>query len=349
MIHYSLYRPVLGDSDLTVRVGVNGFGRIGRVLYRTALENHSQIDIVAVNDIADCKTLAHLFRFDSTHGRLNARVDCESDSFTVNGKETKVFSVKDPAQIPWNKADVDIVVESTGVFTNREDAAKHLASGARKVVIAAPSKNADVTILPGINDAQYDPGKHSVVSMGSCTSNCVGPVAKVLDDAFGIIRGFMLTVHAYTNDQRLLDLPHKDLRRARAAGLSIIPTTTGAAVSVGLAIPKLRGKLDGISLRVPVPNGSVLDLTAELEKEVAVETVNAAFRRAADGDLKPILEYSTDPLVSVDIIRNPHSAIFDSLSTMVVGNKMAKVLAWYDNEWGYSCRLTEFIARLAKN
>jgi len=349
MTQHSLYRPALGDSDLTVRVGVNGFGRIGRVLYRTILENHAQIDVVAVNDIADCKALAHLFQFDSTHGRLNARVSCGSDSFTVNGKDTKVFSVKDPGQIPWKKADVDIVVESTGVFTNREDAAKHLASGARKVIIAAPSKNADVTILPGVNDEQYDPGKHSVVSMGSCTSNCVGPVAKVLDDAFGIVRGFMLTVHAYTNDQRLLDLPHKDLRRARAAGLSIIPTTTGAAVSVGMAVPKLRGKLDGTALRVPVPDGSVLDLTAELQKEVSAETVNDAFRRAADGKLEPILEYSTDPLVSIDIIRNPHSAIFDSLSTMVVEKKMAKVLAWYDNEWGYSCRLTEFISRLAES
>lgn len=311
------------------------------------MKNQEKIEIVAVNDLTDSKTLAHLLKFDSIHGVLDTEVGCSSDSFTVNDKETKVLSQRDPKEIPWKQLDVDIVVESTGVFTKREDASKHLSSGARKVIIAAPSRNADVTIVPGINDETYDPERHSVISMGSCTTNCVVPVAKVLDDSFGIIRGFMSTVHAYTNDQRVLDLPHKDLRRARAAALSIIPTTTGAAVAVGMALPRLKGKLDGVALRVPVANGSILDLTAELEKEATVESVNEAFSKAANGELRSILEYSIDPLVSVDIIGNPHSAIFDSLSTMVVGRKMAKVLAWYDNEWGYSCRLLDLIDTLA--
>lgn len=311
------------------------------------MKNQEKIEIVAVNDLTDSKTLAHLLKFDSIHGVLDTEVGCSSDSFTVNDKETKVLSQRDPKEIPWKQLDVDIVVESTGVFTKREDASKHLSSGARKVIIAAPSRNADVTIVPGINDETYDPERHSVISMGSCTTNCVVPVAKVLDDSFGIIRGFMSTVHAYTNDQRVLDLPHKDLRRARAAALSIIPTTTGAAVAVGMALPRLKGKLDGVALRVPVANGSILDLTAELEKEATVESVNEGFSKAANGELRSILEYSIDPLVSVDIIGNPHSAIFDSLSTMVVGRKMAKVLAWYDNEWGYSCRLLDLIDTLA--
>jgi len=311
------------------------------------MKNQEKIEIVAVNDLTDSKTLAHLLKFDSIHGVLDTEVGCSSDSFTVNDKETKVLSQRDPKEIPWKQLDVDIVVESTGVFTKREDASKHLSSGARKVIIAAPSRNADVTIVPGINDETYDPERHSVISMGSCTTNCVVPVAKVLDDSFGIIRGFMSTVHAYTNDQRVLDLPHKDLRRARAAALSIIPTTTGAAVAVGMALPRLKGKLDGVALRVPVANGSILDLTAELEREATVESVNEAFSKAANGELRSILEYSIDPLVSVDIIGNPHSAIFDSLSTMVVGRKMAKVLAWYDNEWGYSCRLLDLIDTLA--
>ncbi len=332
---------------MAVRVGVNGFGRIGRVFFRAAMKNQEKIEIVAVNDLTDSKTLAHLLKFDSIHGVLDTEVGCSSDSFTVNDKETKVLSQRDPKEIPWKQLDVDIVVESTGVFTKREDASKHLSSGARKVIIAAPSRNADVTIVPGINDETYDPERHSVISMGSCTTNCVVPVAKVLDDSFGIIRGFMSTVHAYTNDQRVLDLPHKDLRRARAAALSIIPTTTGAAVAVGMALPRLKGKLDGVALRVPVANGSILDLTAELEREATVESVNEAFSKAANGELRSILEYSIDPLVSVDIIGNPHSAIFDSLSTMVVGRKMAKVLAWYDNEWGYSCRLLDLIDTLA--
>ena len=326
-----------------MRVGINGFGRIGRVFYRAVLKHQAKINVVAVNDVTDSKTMAHLLKFDSIHGRLDAEVKSTADSIMVNGIETKVLSTKDPGEIPWKRFNVDVVVESTGLFTKKEDASKHLSSGAGKVIIAAPSKNADVTIVPGINDEQYDSKKHSVISMGSCTTNCVVPVAKVLDDHFGITRGFMLTVHAYTNDQRLLDLPHKDLRRARAAGLSIIPTTTGAAIAVGLVLPRLRGKLDGISLRVPVSNGSILDMTAELERTATVESVNEAFRKAADQELKSVLEYSTDPLVSADIIGNPHSAIFDSLSTMAIGQKMVKVLAWYDNEWGYSCRLLDLL------
>jgi glyceraldehyde 3-phosphate dehydrogenase len=333
---------------LTLKVGINGFGRIGRVFYRAALKRQAKIDIVAVNDVVDSRTLGHLLKFDSIHGKLNADLKCSEDSFTVNGKETKVFSARDPSGIPWRQVGVDVVLESTGLFTKREDASKHLSSGASKVIITAPSKNPDVTIIPGVNDEEYDSKKHSVISMGSCTTNCVVPVAKVLEDNFGIVRGFMLTVHAYTNDQRVLDLPHRDLRRARAAGLSIIPTTTGAAAAVGMVMPRLKGKLDGVALRVPVSNGSVLDMTTELARDVSVDSVNEAFRKAAEGELKPIMEYSTDPLVSVDIIGNPHSAIFDSLSTMVVEKKMAKVLAWYDNEWGYSCRLLDLLETIAK-
>jgi len=336
-------------QTVTVRVGINGFGRIGRVFYRAALKNKVKFDIVAVNDVTDARTMAHLLKFDSVHGRLDAEVDIKDDSFSVNGKETKVFSSKNPSEIPWGQLDVDIVVESTGLFTKREDASRHLSSGVKKVIIAAPSKNADHMILPGINDEQYDPEKHTIVSMGSCTTNCVAPVAKVLDDCFGIVRGFMVTVHAYTNDQRVLDLPHKDIRRARAAGVSIIPTTTGAAASIGVVLPKLKGRLDGISLRVPVPDGSVVDLTAELQREVTVESVNEAFREAADHELKSILEYSTDPLVSADIIGNPSSAVFDSLSTMIVDHRMNKVLAWYDNEWGYSCRLLDLIEIMTRS
>lgn len=330
-------------QNVSVRVGVNGFGRIGRVFYRAALEDKASFNIVAVNDVTDARTMAHLLKFDSIHGRLDAEVSVKNNSFSVNGKETRAFSFKNPAEIPWKQFGVDIVIESTGLFTKKEDASKHLSSGVKKVIIAAPSKDADRMILPGINDDQYDPEKHTVISMGSCTTNCVAPVAKVLDDCFGIIHGFMVTVHAYTNDQRVLDLPHKDIRRARAAGLSIIPTTTGAAASIGVVLPKLKGKLDGVSLRVPVQDGSVLDLTAELHREVTVDSVNEAFREAANHGLKSILEYSTDPLVSVDIIGNPNSAIFDSLSTMVVDRRMVKVLAWYDNEWGYSCRLLDLI------
>ena len=334
------------NRTLRARVGINGFGRIGRIFYRAALKNQADIEIVAINDVMDSKIMAHLLRFDSIHGKLNAEIKVSNDSFIINGEETKVFSVRNPAEIPWKKLDVDIVLESTGLFTKREDASKHLSSGAKRVIVTAPSKDSDAMILPGINDEQYDPKKHSVISMGSCTTNCVAPIAKVLDDNFGIIHGFMNTIHAYTNDQRVLDLPHKALSRARAAGLSIIPTTTGAAVSIGMVLPRLKGRLDGISLRVPVPNGSVLDLTVELEKEVTVESVNEAFMEAANHDLRSILEYSTDQLVSVDIIGNPHSAIFDSLSTMEVGRKMAKVLAWYDNEWGYSCRLLDMIGKM---
>jgi len=339
----------LGESNLTLRVGINGFGRIGRVFYRAALKHQAKVDIVAVNDVIDSKTVAHLLKFDSIHGRLNADLKCTDDSFMVNGKETRVFSVRDPSGIPWKQLNVDVVLESTGLFTKKEDASKHISSGAPKVIITAPSRNADVTVIPGVNDEEYDAKTHSVISMGSCTTNCVVPVAKVLEDHFGIVRGFMLTVHAYTNDQRVLDLPHRDLRRARAAGLSIIPTTTGATVAVGMVLPRLKGKLDGVSLRVPVSNGSVLDMTTELERGATVESVNEVFREAADGELKPIMEYSTDPLVSVDIIGNPHSAIFDSLSTMVVDDKMTKVLAWYDNEWGYSCRLLDLLDIIAKS
>lgn len=331
---------------MAVRVGINGFGRIGRIVFRAALEN-PKIEVVAANDLADVETNAHLLKYDSTHGRLNRTVEVKSGSIFVDGKELKVLSEKDPANIPWGDLGVDIVVESTGVFTNAESASKHLSAGAKKVVITAPAKNEDITIVMGVNEDKYDPAKHHIVSNASCTTNCLAPIVKVLDDEFTVKRGFMTTVHSYTNDQRILDLVHKDLRRARAAAQSIIPTTTGAAKAVALVLPHLKGKLNGFAMRVPTPNVSVVDFVAEVEKPATVETVNNALKAAADGKLKGILAYTEEPLVSRDFNGDPHSSIVDGLSTMVIDDTMVKVIAWYDNEWGYSCRVVDLVAYIA--
>lgn len=331
---------------MAVRVGINGFGRIGRIVFRAALEN-PKIEVVAANDLADVETNAHLLKYDSTHGRLNRTVEVKSGSIFVDGKELKILSEKDPANIPWGDLGVDIVVESTGVFTNAESASKHLSAGAKKVVITAPAKNEDITIVMGVNEDKYDPAKHHIVSNASCTTNCLAPIVKVLDDEFTVKRGFMTTVHSYTNDQRILDLVHKDLRRARAAAQSIIPTTTGAAKAVALVLPHLKGKLNGFAMRVPTPNVSVVDFVAEVEKPATVETVNNALKAAADGKLKGILAYTEEPLVSRDFNGDPHSSIVDGLSTMVIDDTMVKVIAWYDNEWGYSCRVVDLVAYIA--
>ncbi len=331
---------------MSVRVGINGFGRIGRVFFRAALG--SGLELVAVNDLSDAKTLAHLLKYDSVHGALPAEVVAKGDAFFVDGKEVKVFAVKDPAQLPWKDLGVDIVVESTGIFRDRAGAGKHLQAGARKVVITAPAKDPDVTVVLGVNEREYEPAKHQIVSNASCTTNCLATVAKVLLDRFGIRRGFASTVHAYTNDQPVLDFPHKDLRRARAAGLSMIPTTTGAATAVGLVLPQLKGKLDGIAIRVPTANVSVVDLVAELERPVTLEGIGAAFQEAAAGPLKGILAVSELPLVSMDYNGNPHSAIVDGLSTALIDG-LVKVLAWYDNEWGYSCRVRDLVLYMAKS
>ncbi|MEM2988967.1 MAG: type I glyceraldehyde-3-phosphate dehydrogenase, partial [Candidatus Bathyarchaeia archaeon] len=293
-------------------------------------------------------TLAHLLKYDSVHGVLDSEVKYSKDSITVDGREIKVLSRKDPEELPWSDLGVDVVVESSGLFTKRADASKHLKAGARKVIISAPSEDADVTIVFGVNDKAYDHAKHQVISLASCTTNCLAPVVKVLNDGFGVRHALMSTAHAYTNDQRILDLPHKDLRRARAGALSIIPTTTGAAIATTLALPELRGKIHGIALRVPVPNGSLVDLVAELKREATTEAINEAFKRASEGPMKGILEYTEDPIVSVDCIGNPHSSIVDGASTMVMDGTMAKVLAWYDNEWGYSCRIVDMVRLLSK-
>jgi len=331
-----------------MKIAINGFGRIGRLVLRAGLDNRN-LDFAAVNDITDAKTLAHLLKYDSIHGPLEAPVQAEGNAILVNGKKIEVFSEKDPKNLPWKKLGIDIAVEASGKFTDREGASQHLTAGARKVLISAPAKGPDVTLVLGVNQRNYDPVKHNLVSIGSCTTNCLAPVAKVLDDNFGIVKGFMNTVHAFTNDQRTQDQPHKDLRRARAASLSLIPTTTGAAKAISEVLPGLKGKLDGIAVRVPVADGSLLDLTCVLEKETTAEAVNAAMKKAADGELKNILEYQTDPIVSVDVVGNPHSAIFDSLSTAVVGKNLVKVLAWYDNEWGFSSRMVETLELMGKN
>jgi glyceraldehyde 3-phosphate dehydrogenase len=333
---------------MTVKVAINGFGRIGRLLYRAAIERKAKIDFVAVNDITDAKTLAHLLKYDSVHGRFNADVQVKGNNLAVNGKELKILSQRDPAQLPWKDMGVYLAVESTGLFTDRDGATKHITAGAKKVLISAPAKNPDATIVLGVNQNVYDHKKHNLISNASCTTNCVAPVTKVLHESFGVERAFMMTAHAYTNDQRVTDLVHKDLRRARAAALNIIPTTTGAAAAIGLVIPELAGKMDGISLRVPVPDVSIVDLTADLKKEVTKETVNAAFKKAADGSLKGILEYTEEPIVSTDVLHSPYSAVFDALSTMVVDKTFVKVLAWYDNEWGFSCRMVEQIEMIGK-
>jgi len=328
------------------KVGINGFGRIGRNVFRAAL-NNPDLEVVAVNDLTDAKTLAHLLKYDSVHGILDAEVTVTENGFAVNGKEVKVLSERDPAQLGWGDLDVDVVVESTGRFTNRDDAAKHLDAGAKKVIISAPAKNEDLTVVLGVNEEMYDPAKHHVISNASCTTNCLAPVAKVLHDEFGIRRGLMTTVHAYTNDQQILDLPHKDLRRARAAAESIIPTTTGAAKAVALVLPELKGKLNGFAMRVPVKNVSVVDLVAELEQEVTVEQVNGVLKEAANGKLKGILNYSEEPLVSIDYNGDPHSSTVDALSTMLLEGSMVKVVAWYDNEWGYSNRVVDLVGYIA--
>ncbi|MEU5085738.1 type I glyceraldehyde-3-phosphate dehydrogenase [Streptomyces sp. NPDC021356] len=326
---------------MTIRVGINGFGRIGRNYFRALLEQGADIEIVAVNDLGDTATTAHLLKYDTILGRLKQEVTHTEDTITVGGRTIKVLSERNPADIPWGELGVDIVIESTGIFTKKEDAEKHIAGGAKKVIISAPAKNEDVTIVMGVNQDKYDAATDNVISNASCTTNCVAPMAKILDENFGIVRGLMTTVHAYTNDQRILDFPHKDLRRARAAAENIIPTTTGAAKATALVLPQLKGKLDGIAMRVPVPTGSVTDLVVELSREVTKEEVNAAFQKAAEGELKGILEYTEDPIVSSDIVNAPASCTFDSSLTMVQDGKNVKVIGWYDNEWGYSNRLVD--------
>ncbi|MFF7487956.1 type I glyceraldehyde-3-phosphate dehydrogenase [Streptomyces luteogriseus] len=326
---------------MTIRVGINGFGRIGRNYFRALLEQGADIEIVAVNDLGDTATTAHLLKYDTILGRLKQEVTHTADTITVDGKTIKVLAERNPADIPWGELGVDIVIESTGIFTKKADAEKHIAGGAKKVLISAPAKDEDVTIVMGVNQDKYDPANHHVISNASCTTNCVAPMAKVLDENFGIVKGLMTTVHAYTNDQRILDFPHKDLRRARAAAENIIPTTTGAAKATALVLPQLKGKLDGMAMRVPVPTGSVTDLVIELSREVTKEEVNAAFQKAAEGELKGILEYTEDPIVSSDIVNAPASCTFDSSLTMVQEGKSVKVIGWYDNEWGYSNRLVD--------
>ncbi|MGI8575595.1 MAG: type I glyceraldehyde-3-phosphate dehydrogenase [Egibacteraceae bacterium] len=325
---------------MSIRVGINGFGRIGRNFLRAAKRQGADIEIVGVNDLTDNKTLAHLLRYDSVHGRFDGTVELSDDGITVDGEEIRITSERDPANLPWKELGAELVIESTGIFKKREQAAAHLNAGARKVIISAPATNEDVTIVLGANESDYDPASHDIISNASCTTNSVVPMAKVLDDAFGIEQGFMTTVHAYTNDQGTHDQPHSDLRRARAGAISIIPTTTGAAKAASLALPQLEGKLDGLALRVPVPDGSVTDLVVQLGREVTKDEVNDAFKAAAQGDLHGYLEYTEDPIVSIDIVGNPHSCIIDGLATMASGSTV-KVLGWYDNEWGYSCRLVD--------
>jgi glyceraldehyde 3-phosphate dehydrogenase len=331
---------------MSIKVGINGFGRIGRNIMRAAMA-HRDIDIVAVNDLTDAATLAHLLKYDSILGNLDADITASGDRIKVDQDEFQVLAQKDPAALPWKSLGVDIVFEGTGRFTNREDAAKHLAAGAKRVVITAPGKKSDITLVMGVNHESYDPAKHQIISNASCTTNCLAPVAKVLHESFGIVKGWMTTIHAYTNDQNLLDLPHKDLRRARAAAMSIIPTTTGAAAAVGEVLPEIKGRLDGIAMRVPTPNVSVVDLNVIVSKQTSADAVNAAFKAAADGALKGILEYVTAPLVSIDFRGNPHSAMFDVAYTKVMSGDFVKVLAWYDNEWGYSSRCVDLLRYMA--
>ncbi len=331
---------------MAVKVGINGFGRIGRNFFRAAYKDPA-LEIVAVNDITDAATLGHLLKYDSIHGRFDEKVEVRDGSLVVAGKTVQVFAAKDPAELPWKKLGVEVVIESTGKFTDREGAEKHLAAGAKRVLISAPAKNPDATFVLGVNEKSFDPSKHRIISNASCTTNCLAPIAKVLLDRFGIERGLMTTIHAYTNDQRILDLPHKDLRRARAAAISMIPTTTGAAKAVALVIPALKGKLDGMAIRVPTANVSLVDLTVELSKEATAEEVNAAFKSAAEGPLSGILRYVEEPLVSVDFNHTSYSSEFDALSTKVIERRMVKVLAWYDNEWGYSCRLADLAKLVA--
>ena len=335
---------------MVMKVGINGFGRIGRLLFRAAMEKNAKLEFVAVNDIADSKTLAHLLKYDSVHGRFPFPVEAEKDGtgIVVKGKKILTLAQRDPAQLPWKKLGVYLAVESTGLFTEREKASAHLQAGAKKVLISAPSKNPDATIVMGVNHDKYDPEKHTILSNASCTTNCVAPVAKVLHENFGLKQALMTTAHAYTNDQRIQDLVHSDLRRARAGAINIIPTTTGAAVAATLVLPELTGKMNGIALRVPVPNVSIVDLTCILEKNTTKEEINAAFKKAAEGPLKEILAYTEDPVVSSDFNHSTCSAAFDAQATMVLGGNFVKVFAWYDNEWGFSCRMVELMELVAK-
>lgn len=325
---------------MAIKVGINGFGRIGRNFLRAGLKN-KELEFVAVNDLTDAQTLAHLLKYDSVHGRFDAKIEAKKDSIIINDKEVKVFAQRDPSQLPWKDLGVDIVLESTGRFTDREGASKHIGAGAKKVVISAPAKDPDVTLVLGVNEKDYDASRHHIISMGSCTTNCLAPIAKILVDEFGVEYGLMTTIHAYTNDQVILDFPHRDLRRARAAGMSMIPTTTGAASALSLVIPELKGKMDGMAIRVPTPNVSVVDLVAEVKRETTVEELNRVLRSYADGKMKGILSVSEEPLVSIDFNGNPHSSIVDAMSTKVIGGKLVKIISWYDNEWGFSNRLVE--------
>ena len=327
---------------MAVNVAINGFGRIGRNLLRSSLA-YQDINFVAINDLTDTRTLAHLLKYESVHGVLDSRIESKGNRIQVDSRMIEVLSEKDPAKLPWKQMEIDVVVESTGRFTGRVGAQMHLNAGARRVIISAPAKDPDLTIVLGVNESMYDPTKHFILSNASCTTNCLAPVAKILLDHFGIKSGLMTTIHSMTNDQRLLDLPHKDLRRARAAGVSMVPTTTGAAKALFLVVPQLKGKMDGMAIRVPTPNVSIIDLVVEVERDVNEAEVNAAYRKAAENELKGILSYTEEPLVSVDLNGNPHSAILDAGLTRVLGNRMVKVLAWYDNEWGYSCRVRDLI------
>ena len=327
---------------MTIKVGINGFGRIGRNILRATLED-KDIEFLAVNDITDANTLAHLLKYDSVLGNLETEVKAEGDQIHVGSRQLKVLKVRDPGELPWKSLGVDVVIESTGLFTKRDDAAKHLSAGAKKVIITAPAKGEDFTVVMGVNNEKYAPDKHHIISNASCTTNCLAPIAKVLHEAFGLNSGIMNTIHSYTNDQRLLDLPHSDMRRARAAALSMIPTTTGAAIAVTRVLPELEGRLDGISVRVPTPNVSLTDLTAVVEKKITANQVNQAFEKAANGPLKGVLQVSNEPLVSVDFRGNPHSSIVDAPFTKVVGDHTVKVLSWYDNEWGFSCRVRDLV------
>ena len=335
---------------MAIKVGINGFGRIGRLLYRASIERNADIDFVAINDLADTKTNAHLLKYDSVHGRFNGTVEAKTDKLVVNGKDLKVLSQKDPATLPWKDLGVFLAVESTGLFTHREGASKHLQAGAKKVLISAPAENPDVTIVLGVNEKTYEPEKHNILSNASCTTNGLAPITKVLADNFGLEKAFMTTAHSYTNDQRLLDTVHKDPRRARAAAINIIPTSTGAAKAIGLVLPSCLGKMNGISLRVPTPDVSIIDLTAVLGKEVTKEDINAAMKKAAEGPMKGILDYTEDPIVSTDVLHSTYSSVFDAGLTMVLGEKsnFVKVFAWYDNEWGFSCRMVELIELVGK-
>jgi glyceraldehyde 3-phosphate dehydrogenase len=332
---------------MAVKVGINGFGRIGRNIFRAALEADSDLEFVAVNDVIDAEMIAHLLKYDSVLGRLGREVEVTGDGISVDGKELKVLNEKDPAALPWGDLGVEVVIESTGIFTDREGASKHLDAGAKKVIISAPAKEPDVTVALGVNfDSDYDPEQHNIISNASCTTNCLAPVAKVLNDTVGIERGLMTTIHAYTADQRLQDMPHKDYRRARAAAVNLIPTSTGAAKAIGLVIPELQGKLNGVAIRAPVITGSLVDLTCDVGRDTSVEEINGAMKEAAEGSLAGILEYTEDPIVSTDIVTDPYSSIFDAEQTTVVDGRFVKVFSWYDNEWGYSNRCVELAEKV---